>query len=99
MPIYKKGDKTEPGNFRSLSLPGLLVKVMEKIICDYLNQVLNQECTISTKQYGCVRKRSIIPNFFSRVHVSSKELDNKYPVDVVLAISAKRHHARSHWCT
>ena len=33
-PVFKKGDKSKPGNYRPISLTSILCKMMEKIIRD-----------------------------------------------------------------
>lgn len=82
-PIFKKGDKTKPENFRQISLTSIVVKLMEKIICTKLTQFLNRNCVISAKQHGFVEKRSTVTNLLECVHAWSSEVDNKIPVDIV----------------
>lgn len=81
-PIYKKGDKTLPSNFRPISLTSIFVRIMEKIISKKLTQFLKAECIIPDRQHGFVEKRSTITNLLSCVHTWSKDLDNGNPVDV-----------------
>ena len=40
MPLFKRGSKTDPSNYRPISLLPLLSKVFEKIVLDQTNDFL-----------------------------------------------------------
>ena len=58
--IFKKGDKKDPKNYRSLSLTSILCKVMESILKDYILDFLCKSNILSNKQYGFLPGRSTI---------------------------------------
>ncbi|CAG4977402.1 unnamed protein product [Parnassius apollo] len=48
-PVYKKGNKLDPANYRPISLTSVVCKVMEKIIVKHMRQFLNKQQTIGTE--------------------------------------------------
>lgn len=57
-PIYKKGDKLEPTNYRPISLITNFTKIFEKILKTRINSFVNKFKLISTNQYGFREKKS-----------------------------------------
>ena len=60
VPIYKKGDKKMPGNYRSISLLPLFGKVLEKIVYDELLHHVSP--VLSSAQHGFLPRRSCVTN-------------------------------------
>ena len=58
VPIYKKGDKHNPGNYRPVSLTSVSCKVLESLIRDALMQHLTTHGLLSDAQHGFRPKRS-----------------------------------------
>ena len=56
--IFKKGVKSEPGNYRPVSLTCILCKILESIVYDAIIQHLIQNKLLSSSQYGFISKRS-----------------------------------------
>ena len=52
IPIYKKGDKSLPANYRPITLVPIVSKIFEIIIVDQLNEFLNLNKIIHPCQYG-----------------------------------------------
>ena len=57
-PIYKKGDKSTPANYRPVSLTSIICKMMESILRKSIMNHLECENLLSTMQHGFVNKRS-----------------------------------------
>ena len=51
-PLYKKGPKTNPGNFRPISLLPLISKFIERILYDQVDNFLLQNNTLYNFQSG-----------------------------------------------
>ena len=51
-PLYKKGNKSTPGNYRPVSLTSVVCKVLESIIKDAIMEHLEQHKLISVSQHG-----------------------------------------------
>jgi hypothetical protein len=75
-PLYKKGCKTELGNYRPVSLISGFSKIIEKIIKKRLLSFLNKHNIITNKQHGFRRGRSTntaIADFIGKVYKSLDE--------------------------
>jgi hypothetical protein len=75
-PLYKKGCKTEIGNYRPVSLISGFSKIIEKIIKKRLLSFLNKHSIISNKQHGFCKGKSTstaIADFIERVYKSLDE--------------------------
>ena len=82
-PIFKKGAKSVPGNYRPVSLTCVLCKVMEKIICDALIEHLKEYDLIRKSQHGFMRRRSTLTNLLSYLEDLTKIMDDGFSLDVV----------------
>ena len=51
-PIFKKGSKTDPGNYRPVSLTSVLCKVMESVLRDSIVEHLSKHNLIRNSQHG-----------------------------------------------
>jgi len=70
VPIFKKGRKTKPGNYRPVSLTCVCCKVCESIIRDDLAANLERNRLITPSQHGFMRSRSCTTNlleFFKKI--------------------------------
>ena len=52
VPIYKKKAKTEPGNYRPVSVLSIMSKVMERVICEQLNDFIEKHDYLYELQSG-----------------------------------------------
>ena len=57
-PIPKKGDRSDPSNYRPIAITSLLSKVMERVLNRRLLQYLEDRQLISDRQYGFRHGRS-----------------------------------------
>jgi len=62
VPIYKKGPKTDPANYRPVSLTSVPCKIMEAIVKEKLTQLLEKNKAISRLQHGFMSGRSCLTN-------------------------------------
>lgn len=82
-PIYKKGDKLSPENYRPISLTSTVSKVLEKIICEQLVQFALANNIIPPQQHGFVPGRSTMTNLLTCMNDWTKCLDRNIPVDIL----------------
>lgn len=55
-PIFKSGSKTDPNNYRPISVPPVISKIFERVIYTRLNEYLTSINFLSSRQYGSVTK-------------------------------------------
>ncbi|NXE01684.1 RTJK polymerase, partial [Chaetorhynchus papuensis] len=82
MPIYKKGKKEDPGNYRPVSLTSVLGKVMEQFILSAITQHLQDGQGIRSSQHGFRRGRSCLTNLVSFYDQVTRLMDVAKAVDV-----------------
>jgi len=83
VPIFKKGDKSDPNNYRPVSLTSVPCKIMESIIKDNMISVLERNQTISRCQHGFMKGRSCLTNLLESLEQWTHALDQGYGVDVL----------------
>src|SRR6218665_2836050 len=52
VPLFKKGNRSDPGNYRPVSLTSVVCKVMERIVKDNVVEQLNEYDVIKGSQHG-----------------------------------------------
>jgi len=88
-PIFKKGAKSEAGNYRPVSLTSVCCKIMESILRDTIMDHLLRNKLINESQHGFMSSKSCCTNlleFFERV---TRAVDEGTPYDVVFLDFAK----------
>ncbi|XP_070610299.1 uncharacterized protein, partial [Erythrolamprus reginae] len=83
VPIHKKGKKTDPGNYRPISLTSIPGKILEKIIKKQLTHFLETNKIISNSQHGFIRNKSCQTNLISFVNTITKSVDQCNSVDLI----------------
>ena len=75
-PIFKKGDKQLPSNYRPVSLTCILCKLMEAVIRDSVMDHLEENNLLSQHQHGFVRKRSCATQLLQCLDEWTKAVDD-----------------------
>lgn len=58
-PLYKKGNKRDPANYRPIALLPVFSKIIEKVIYDKLYSFFERNNLFAAEQYGFRRQRNI----------------------------------------
>ena len=66
-PIFKKGNKTDPANYRPVSLTSHVIKIFERVIRTQLVEFLENNKLISAKQHGFRKGRSCLTQLLSHM--------------------------------
>ena len=61
-PIFKKGSKNKPDNYRPVSLTSVVCKLLETLIRDHMVEFLVKHTLINTSQHGFLKARSCLTN-------------------------------------
>ena len=65
--IHKKGDKSNPGNYRPISILPVISKILEKVVRTQLVEFLSSANFFYQKQYGFLKKRGTTNATFDAV--------------------------------
>ena len=82
-PIYKKGKKSEPLNYRPISLTSVPCKVMERVLRENIMDHLESNNLLSSHQHGFRSNRSCLTQlleYFLEIH---EIIDERDPVDAI----------------
>lgn len=89
VPLFKKEKKSEPQNYRPVSLTSVICKVMESILKDSILGHLDKFSLISDSQHGFSKGRSCLTNLLDFMEEVTYFLDKGDPVDVIYLDFAK----------
>ena len=89
VPIYKKGSRDDPGNYRPVSLTSVPCKIIKAIIRDQLMSHLLSENLLSDAQHGFRPDRSCVTQLLLAIEDWSSMVENGEPVDVLYLDLAK----------
>lgn len=81
-PIFKKGDRKEPSNYRPISLTSIVCKVFESIIRDNIITHLLDNNLLNEKQFGFLPNRSATLQMLLVMDSWSEALDEGHCIDV-----------------
>ena len=82
-PLFKKGSRNKPENYRPVSLTSVVSKLLETLIRDHMVEFLVKHKLINTSQHGFLKARSCLTNLLCFLEKITKWVDDGSPVDVV----------------
>ncbi len=82
-PIYKKGTKSSPGNYRPVSLSSISCKLMESILRDAITDHLTANRLIKDSQHGFMRDKSCVTNLLEFLEKATTVVDGGDGFDVI----------------
>jgi len=88
-PIFKKGKKTDPGNYRPVSLTSVCCRILEAIIRDDLMEHLLRNNLLTNSQHGFMPNRSCCTNLLEFFETVTSVIDQGDPFDVIFLDFAK----------
>ena len=89
VPMFKDGDKTDPSNYRPISLLSCLSKVVEKLIHSRLINFFEKFSILNMNQYGFRSKRSTI-QAVARLTEFVRDATNKRADAIALFLDLKK---------
>jgi len=89
-PVFKKkGSRSDPNNYRPISLTSVVVKVMETFVRDAIMCHLEQGQLITPEQHGFVPHKACVTNLLESMDVITSELNHGAAIDVIFLDFAK----------
>jgi hypothetical protein len=88
-PIFKKGTKGDPGNYRPVSLTSVICRLLESIIKDKVTEHLMENGLIRDTQHGFMPGKSCATNLVEFMDTVTKAADEGKAVDIFYLDFAK----------
>jgi len=82
-PIYKKGCKRTPSNYRPIALNSVLCKLLEKIVARVITSHLLGNNLISNRQFGFLPGRNTVTNLLALLDQATSAINRKSNVYAV----------------
>ena len=95
-PIFKKGNRQEPCNYRPISLTSVICKCLETIIKRRIIDHVNKNKLLNKSQHGFLESRSCLTNLLEFLEDVTSMIDDGDPVDVVYLDFQKAFDKVSH---
>ena len=90
-PIFKKGKKTDPSNYRSISLLPSISKIIERVIHDQTNAFLSDEDILYNYQSGFRGNHSTNLCLSFLTYIVLKGFDEGLLTGMILILTYRRH--------
>ena len=103
IPIYKKGDKSNPKNYRPISLLCVPSKIMERVVHKHIFNFLRDKQLLHRSQYGFIPNNSCVHQLVYIHDMIMQALDNKKQIrmifcDITKAFDRVWHKGLLHKC-
>ncbi|PKU40556.1 rna-directed dna polymerase from mobile element jockey- hypothetical protein [Limosa lapponica baueri] len=82
-PVFKKGKKEDPGNYRPVTRTYIPGKVMEQLILDVISKYVEEKEVISSGQHGFTKGKLCLTNLIAFYNGMTGWIDEGRAVDAV----------------
>ncbi|CAM4574301.1 unnamed protein product [Caretta caretta] len=96
VPIFKKGKKEDPGNYRPVSLTSVPGKIMEQVLTESILKNLGERKMIRNSQHGFTKDKSCLTNLIAFYDEINGSVDEGKAVDVLFLDFSKAFDTVSH---
>ena len=87
--IFKKGSKSDPGNYRPVSLTSIICKVLESFVKNSIQEYMETNKFFTDCQHGFRGKRSCVTQLLEAMNDFTNLIDNSNCIDVIYMDFAK----------
>ena len=98
IPIFKKGSRKSPSNYRPISLTSVTCKVFESLIRDAIMDYLLANRLLSKEQHGFMPGRSCVTQLRTAMEGWNTVLQDGIPIDVIYLDFTKAFDSAPHKC-
>ena len=95
-PIHKKGDRTDPSNYRPVSLTSQVCKILESIVRTRVIEHINENNLMSEAQHGFREGRSCLTNLLETLEAWTQIIEDGDGIDVAYLDFRKAFDLVSH---
>ena len=95
-PLYKKGDRSDPSNYRPISIIPVVAKLCERVICTQLMTYLTSHCILCPQQYGFRPGLSTEAAMLDAVVYATENVDSGRVTSLVTADTSKAFDSVEH---
>ena len=81
--IFKKGNNTDPGNYRPVSLTSISCKILESIVTDEVRKFMETNKLFNKCQHGFRNKRSCVTQLLEVLNDFTKMVEKGECIDVI----------------
>ena len=81
--VFTKGTKSDPGNYRPVSLTSVICKVLESFVRDAIVKHMNDHNLYANCQHGFRKKRSCATQLLEVMEILTDHIDQREPTDMV----------------
>ena len=88
-PVFKKGSKSDPANYRPVSLTSVVCKILERLIAEVVIEHIKSNNLTCAQQHGFSKGKSTVTNLLEALDVWTEALSHGLPVDIIFLDYAK----------
>jgi hypothetical protein len=96
IPVFKKGPKSSPANYRPISLTCIACRILEKILSTKIIRFCEENKIFGGNQHGFMRRKSTVTQLLSCLNNWTRSIDNSESVSIAYLDFAKAFDTVSH---
>ena len=96
VPLFKKGDKSNPANYRPISLTSLTCKILEHVVFSNFMSHFEKYSILDNAQHGFRKNRSCVSQLITTLDDFANTLKNQHQTDAILLDFSKAFNKVDH---